>query len=259
MPSKLLYRGSSKNRLFNSSIDVAVSGLDTPSANPKTGIMSQLWILVTGMTPKQAQHNGDDAAVCGGNQEKGGCVHRPMNATRGTDNPGDATCYVKTYQGPLAVHKKIKDQQPKVLDASQKAMLAARGLRLGAYGDPAMIPLALIKKLVSYARLLRPFNHTGYTAQWSNSAIPSQHRKALQAFCMASVASPEQAQRAADQGWRYYRIRQRKTDPILPTEILCPNETTGITCSQCLLCDGNRSATDKRKHVVITNTFTKSK
>ena len=137
-------------------------------------------------------------------------------------------------------------------------MVAARGIRLGAYGDPAMIPLALIKKLVSYARLLRTFNHTGYTAQWNNSAIAAKHRKALQAFCMASVASQEQARRASDQGWRYYRIRQRKTDPILPTEILCPNETIGITCSQCLLCDGNRSDRDKRKHVVITNTFTKN-
>ena len=259
MPSTLLYRGTSKNRVFPSSIDIAISGLDTPSANPKTGIMAQLWILVSGMTPKQAQRTGDDAAVCGGSQSQDGCIHRLINSTTGTDNPADATCYVRTYQGPLAVHKVIKDQQPQVLDTRQRAMVAARGIRLGAYGDPAMVPLSLIKKLVSYARLLRPFNHTGYTAQWNNSAIPSQHRKALQAFCMASVASPDQATRAASQGWRYYRIRQRKTDPILPTEILCPNETIGITCSQCLLCDGNRSDRDKRKHVVITNTFTKNK
>ena len=158
MASTLLYRGTSRNRVFPSSIDIAVSGLDIPSRNPKTGIMAQLWILVSGMTPKQAQHSGDDAAVCGG------CVHRPINSILGTDNPEGATCYVRTQQGPLAVHKVIKDQQPQVLDASQRAMVAARGLRLGAYGDPAMIPLALIKKLVGYARLLRPFNHTGYTA-----------------------------------------------------------------------------------------------
>lgn len=62
--SYLLYRGAS---LFNGrEIAVVLTGLTTPSANRKTGVMIQSWILDTSSIPTEAVKTGTDASQFAG-------------------------------------------------------------------------------------------------------------------------------------------------------------------------------------------------
>ena len=183
--------------------------LVTDSANSKTGNMSQLFILHDTVAPHVAQRTGDDSAVCGH------CPLRPANS---------GGCYVLTFQGPLSTWKATTGRP--VAGAGQVARaLRGRTLRLGAYGDPAALPVYVIQHL---ARLVNG-KATGYTHGWRS-------RPDLARFCMASVETTHDQIEATSRGWRTFRVTTESA-PQLPTEILCPSEK--VECAQCLLCRGS--------------------
>ena len=111
-------------------------------------------------------------------------------------------------------------------------------LRLGGYGDPAMVPEEVVTTLVNlYDGWL------GYTHQWKRRWASWSKR-----YGMASVDSIEEAQLAMKKGWRTFRVDYE--GEIAKGEIVCPNTTVGVQCVDCLLCDGARPG-DKRKSIVI--------
>ena len=119
---------------------------------------------------------------------------------------------------------------PTISPGDASSMIRGRAVRLGAYGDPAMVPASVWDSLVS-----RASGYTGYTHQWRTATT---HRH----LCMASVDSPEEHAEAQAQGWRTFRVRSSATDAMIPGEVVCPASAEGgnrTQCDRCRLCSGN--------------------
>ena len=177
----VLYEGPS---LFNGEdIVVIATGLKHKTENEKTGDMVQIWILVSGKSPIKAQHSGEDDTICGT------CKHRHFRS-----------CYVNLIRGPEHVWQAYQDGKYKRFDMNDirtAELFRDRHVRLGAYGDPAVVPLD-VWKTVTYVCA----GWTGYTHQWKRAPI------GLREYCMASCDTIEEAEDAKSRGWRPFLVRQ---------------------------------------------------
>lgn len=197
-----------------------ITGLTTPSTNVKTGPMAQLWILDGETEPHLAVKSGHDASVCGDCPARG------------------KWCYVTTFQGPLSIYRTWKrgGYQPYNAD-----LLEGVALRLGAYGDPAALPLSIIEEITKNVD-----RYTGYTHAWRYCS------KGFRQYCMASVDSLEESVDAQRAGWRTFRVTapgEHKTKG----ESVCPASAEAaidITCFDCGACDGHRRPTVKSNIVI---------
>ena len=172
------------------------------SANRKTGDMVQTWILRSDVPPNVAVKKKLDSAICGTCPARGGW------------------CYVLPHQAPTAVFHAERLPPPKNL-------VAHRPLRLGAYGDPAVVPFEVWEPYINQA----PFT-LGYTHLWE--VADTRMRK----ICLASVSTMEEARKAQAMGWRTARVAQQDWHRV-KGEVVCPNPTTGLQCRDCRYCDGN--------------------
>lgn len=212
----LIWEGPSE--LDGLPIYAALSGLDRPSENRKTGPMAQLWIQSQRTDPIKAVASGADYSVCGN------C------ALRGVAGKARA-CYVNLGHAPPQIHAQYSR---KTLDTSNrwKTLLKEYSVRLGAYGDPAALPIHIIQDLVQRANA-----HTGYTHQW-RTANPE-----LRKYVMASVESAEGYHEANALGWSTFRVKH-KGAPRFHGEFTCPASAeagSSTTCSKCLQCSGGNS------------------
>lgn len=179
-------------------------------ANTKTGAGYQTTILVSGTHPLDAIKNGQDESVCGN------CPFRKQ-----TD--GTRACYV-TPMGLGAAYKNRKAQiNPDPLKIQKEAYI-----RLGSYGDPAMLPFPLVAALAT-----RGNKHTGYTHQHGEG----YYDKRFDGLLMRSVETLGQAKKAKEEGARYFRVDLEGIGPQ-EGEIECPYDSRGIQCRQCGLCNG---------------------
>jgi len=197
-----------------------LTGLRAPSTNRKTGRMVQGWILARAEDPVAAVRSGLDAKVC------------PSTCPLRGDKGAGRGCYVNLGQAPLSVWRAYN--RGAYLDADWTAlrtMLRGKAVRFGAYGDPAMVPVAVLERVARYAD-----RWTAYTHAWAE--IPADHAKRLRRLAMASVESEADAAVARASGWRTFRIGLDK-DP--GREIWCPATVEGgasTTCDRCGLCAG---------------------
>ena len=185
----------------------AVTGFTRPSVNRKTGVMLQVTILSPSISPTDAKHSGGDSEYCGGKENP--C---PMHSV----------CYVLEFQMPEQVWRAVHANKPEPIPTSQKA------IRLGAYGDPAFLPLPLL------AELTKGKNYTGYTNQW-RYGIDTEYAR----YCMASVTSLRDRSKAKKLGYRTYRAL-RKNEAPAKGEVMCPYYTSNgkVQCVDCRLCSG---------------------
>ena len=214
----ILHRGISP---FNRSSYVVIATLN--SENRKTGNMVQTWILPEDENPVKALATGNDAAVCGD------C---PLRKT---------LCYVNVGQAPLGVWRAYKaGRYPEFNRQRDSKHFEGRFIRFGAYGEPVLIPFHIVKHLASVA-----LGHTGYTHQWRKPQFAK-----YSAYFMASVESDSDTEKAYSDGWRSFRVSADVNDRYQHEDI-CPNESAGISCLECLKCDGVQGG--KRRSVVITS------
>ena len=212
----VVYEGPSM--LNGKPIVAIITGLTSPSKNRKTGPMAQLWILDA----------SSDESVCGDCPARG------------------KWCYVTTFQGPLSIYRSWKrgtyeDYNPE--------RLRGVALRLGAYGDPAALPIGTVRDIT---RLVDRF--TGYTHQWKNCDSQFQH------YCMAPVDTASDQAEAARRGWRTFRVAPRDSGK-LRGEVTCPaSDEAGhkLDCFTCGACDGRRRPRVK-SHIVIAAHGAKTK
>jgi hypothetical protein len=151
-------------------------------------------------------------------------------------------CYVNTGQGPRSVWMATVDRPVESVEPSLKP------IRLGAFGDPAMLPYRLLKSLVKGRR------HAGYTHQWHRV------KRIFGRLLMASVddvmadregcSSAELRARAKSKGYRTFRVIRDRSE-LLPGEIECPNSTHGVQCVDCGLCSGRSGVDDRRKDIAV--------
>jgi hypothetical protein len=108
-------------------------------------------------------------------------------------------------------------------------LFAGHKIRFGTYGEPVLIPVSIVRDIISVAK-----SHTGYTHMW-NSGYGKPYRGLFQ----ASVDTPSEAINAINAGWKYFRVL-----PIGQAcnndELLCLNESRGVQCVDCMLCNGSK-------------------
>lgn len=191
------------------------------SKNEKTGNMVQTFILRADVHPMDAIKSADDASICGD------CVHR-----------GDAsrkrTCYVDVSKSVSMVYKAFL--RGSYADYSHDPSLGAkllknRMVRLGAYGDPAMIDVDAWLAILQFS-----LGWTGYSHQWKQ-AWAQAHRE----LCMASADNASERDLARSMGWRTFRVIPINAPMQLVQEIACPASPEGNNRKQCIdcgACDG---------------------
>lgn len=213
----ILYEGPSM--LDGSPIVMVAIGLRQKSTNSKTGAMIQTYILRQDMPPIEAVKTGADESICGS------CVHR------GDGTGKRRSCYVTLIHGPRGVYNAYKNgRYLKVGPAEARKLLSSRMVRLGTYGDPAAVPLPIIRNAVSQAK-----GWTGYTHQWRTA-----HWR-WRELVMASADSLKDMDEAHAKGYRTFRVSPVGTGPVRRREFNCPaSEEAGkkIECIDCMACMG---------------------
>jgi hypothetical protein len=186
--------------------------LTTNSYNRKLGDMFQVWIIpTTGPFPENQIAN---------------CWDCPLTPKASGGNGG---CYVPRI--PLyGLWRQLENKEIPSWQGDTE-LFRGRKVRFGAWGDPVLVPLAIVERIVGASS-----GHTGYTHFWRLPQF-QPYRK----YFMASVHSAQEAQLAHSMGWRFYLVSRK---PVLQAElpmktITCPNEKTGVTCERCPVpCDG---------------------
>ena len=213
--------------------------LTITSANRKTGNMAQVWILSEECDPVLASKRGLDRSICGD------CPHRRQE-------DGRRTCYVNLGQAPLSIYRAWASYSYPVYDPVQDektlaSLLAKRGIRWGAYGDPGILPVSLI----NYFNGLALF-HTGYTHQW-RYPFAQQHLGTLQASTDGILEQRE----AMSLGWKTFTVISKQSSGVMYAK-QCPAtvEHSQAQCSTCKLCNGARDHIFVHAHGPSANLIT---
>ena len=235
---RIIYSGPSK--IDGSSIvAIYLQG----SSNRKTGAsMSQVYILQADIDPITANRTGADYGVCGD------CPHRgKANPDKIKGYAVGRSCYVNIAQGPNQIYKAFKaGKYPQSTLEELPSIGEGQTVRMGAYGDPLAIPSHIIRALLSKSK-----GHTSYTH--ASGLLPDS----TMSHSMVSADTPEQALEAHNKGLRTFRVipikqwQAKGKESLLPNEVLCPaSKEAGskVTCSDCLLCSGQRT---KAKSIAI--------
>ena len=228
-----IWQGSSPYN--GESISAIITNIYRKSKNPKTGDMCQLWILLTGRSPTEAIKLGDES-VCGD------CPLMPARCKIYNES-----CYVarRAFQAPGNVWKENINLEVDLRSALDNIILAAKPIRLGAYGDPAMIPQDIFEEIINTIKNVKPIKpYTAYTHQ-QNKPFASW----IKQYAMASTHSLEESKKYWDEGWRTFRITS--IPEASKHEIICPNFTSGMQCINCCLCNGKNNYKDARKSITI--------
>jgi hypothetical protein len=189
------------------------------SENSKTGDMAQLWILSKWTDPVTAVSYGLDRGTCGD------C---PFRAGHG--------CYVTVVNAPLGIWRAYHAGRYPVASPADVAGLigSERGIRLGAYGDPMALPLAVCEALAGGAGFATGYTHSwrlanGKTARWAR-------------LIMASTESAEGTRAALARGWRVFAVTDGKRESIVPGLKQCPatskSAPSPVHCIDCGQCNG---------------------
>lgn len=192
--------------------------------NTKIGAGTQVWIMDATMHPLESRKTGNDAKLqCQGCKlsSNNGCYVAPMPLL------GIWRSYIEG---------RAKFIQPGSSEWSK--LFVNQFVRLGAYGNPSMIPLPLLKRIIKDCRA-----HTGYFHDWH--LMEPQKAKEYGKYFMAScdLNNYKQAQAL---GLRTYTI----SDKEVPGSVECYNKTKGITCLECKTCEGTLGGT---KNVYINS------
>jgi hypothetical protein len=219
----IVWEGASS--LDGAPIVLLAVGLRSASSNSKTGAMVQTYILRSDLSPVAAVRSGADASICGNCPARGN---------------GDGTgriCYVQLQNAPTGIYKAYKrGSYPHMAGSEFNGAM----VRLGAYGDPAAVPVAVWRRVIATATA-----YTGYTHQW-------RRKPSLKALCMASVDDEREALEARALGWRTFRASLPGQAERLASEAICPASAEAgrkLTCETCLACSGTGGG--RRGSIVI--------
>ena len=197
------------------------------SDNRKTGDMAQVWILAENESPLEARKLGLYQIVCG-------------------DCPVVAACYVNLAHRPRTLYEAYqRGDYPDASLALYAELVAAKGVRFGAYGDPVLIPLPLVEELVALAG--RRF--TGYTHQWRRPEY-----QAYRPYFMASCETLADVTLAEQMGWRWYLVTLEDAANV-PGAVLCPHQNEknkyATLCNTCWACNGASRPVGERQRANI--------
>jgi hypothetical protein len=198
--------------LHESTIDgkpyIAIATLN--SENRKTGDMVQIWFLLRDVSPVDAVQSGLDASTV--------CKDCPFASGNG--------CYVNVGQAPLSVWRGFhRGIYPVLNPVDYSTVFAGRKIRFGAYGNPSLLPVSIVKAIASVSA-----GWTGYFHDWKTNPFAAEYAK----YFMASTETESSFRMAQSLGFRTFHA-----SPVQPVDSMeCLSETKGIACAVCKLCAG---------------------
>lgn len=210
----ILWTGRSKND--GSDIAAVLTGSGKSSSkNTKTGGMQQIWILKSDVKASDAIYTGADKSVCGD------CPNRGIDGKQ-------RACYVNIFRGPNNISNKL------INGGYEKGAISNdRPTRIGAYGDPGLLPINKLESITKQSK-----GWTGYTHMWRK--LNKEYAK----YLMASTSNEEDAKLAIKEGWRtFMALPKNASEPPAKDFINCPaSEEAGhkTTCENCLKCHGGK-------------------
>jgi hypothetical protein len=218
----ILHRGIVNGEQF-----VAIATMET--SNRKTGNMIQIWFLLENVHPVDAVKLGLDSKTI--------CRECPFAAGNG--------CYVNVGQAPASIWKAWKrGLYPDLIPANYSIAFGGRKIRFGAYGNPTLLPLSVVKAIAKVSN-----GWTGYFHDWKVNPLAASYA----AYFMASTETADSHKLASGLGYRTFHV-----SPVQPEGTLeCLSETRGMECSQCKLCSGLSKA--RQPSIWINPHGTKSK
>jgi hypothetical protein len=222
----VIYQGASQ--IDGQPIVAILTGLQSKSSNSKTGAMPQVWIFRSDMHPQDALRTGEDISICGK------CPHRPKVLGADALKKSSRTCYVNvmSFNG---IYKKYAQGGYEVANLSELAeRLSGLRVRLGAYGDPAAVPISV------WDELCKNCKSTGYTHQWRDCD------ERYSEYCMASCDNPIEVIQSTAKGYRTFFVqtgeRVNKVESIKLAHCPASKEMGRVTtCENCMACSGTRS------------------
>ena len=195
------------------------------SSNVKIGNMLQFWIMRCDINPILATKLGEDKSICGD------CKHRDFGS-----------CYVNLAHGPVHIFDAYHRRRYEYYTPEKLSFFKDKFLRLGAYGDPAAVPIEIWDNVCSVSK-----GYTGYTHQWKNCNTE------LKKYCMASVDSERELEVAQNMGWRTFRTRTPDS-VITSNEFACPvSREAGkkTTCDERGACMGINTNLTKSPTIIV--------
>ena len=200
--------------LWESSTVVSIATLE--STNDKTGNMVQIWLLLKNQHPLDVVKSGLDAStICRG------CVFASGNG-----------CYVNVGQAPAQIWRTYhRGRYGKLDPVDYPGVFGGRRVRFGAYGNPSILPISIIKAIAEASD-----GWTGYFHDWAE--MTPQTARMYGQYFMASTDTEDSRCEAEAKGLRYFHVSD--TQPVGTRE--CLADTKGLECRACLLCQGNTKA-----------------
>jgi hypothetical protein len=194
----------------------------TGSLNSKTGDMVQIWFLDRNLHPVENIQIGKDASLQ--------CKGCPFASGNG--------CYVAPMPLMAIWNKYQRNDYPHLAFGSLEwgAFWKGKAVRFGAYGNPSLLPLAIVESIAKLAR-----KHTGYFHDWQS--MSAEEAKAYGRFFMAS-AEPWNIAKAHKLGLRTFSVLTEGAEPPQGS-LECLADSKGLTCTECGLCDGTERS-DRR-------------
>lgn len=247
MPGFVFYEGPS---LIDGRPIVGIATYGTKNA--KTGDLVQTWIMRSDVNPIAAINTGADQSICGSCPLRGR-IGDSAQRTKKSSNAGPTVnrgrgCYVAVKNAPRQIYAAYqRGAYPQLRSVGQAVLdlLAGRGLRYGAYGDPVAIPIDYWDRLRRYCTgKAMP----GYTHQWRNRKFAHWSKR-----IMASTHSFAENRLAQSLGWRTFRTIPDVAERA-ENEIICPASSEGgfrSTCEDCGACNGRRDISDMRHSIAI--------
>ncbi len=203
-----LYRGRSA---IDGKPIVLIATLKTK--NSKTGDVIQTWILRRDKQALDAYYTGEDFSVCGN------CAHRT-----------GGSCYVLVGHAPNNISRSYAKGNYPYLPVSQwKSVFGDKVVRLGAYGDPAMLPYHVSKRLADSSK-----SWVGYTHQWNTDWIDDRYSQLLMASCETELGQIK----ANALGWSAFTTCG--IGDTVDNATQCFAVSHSVTCEDCRRCGGNR-------------------
>ena len=203
-----------------------VTNIHDRSQNVKTGEMIQSFILRADVKPSKAIEAAEDASVCGH------CPHRGRLSDDGM-RMIERSCYVDVHKSVDSVWKAFRrGSYPRISPERLGVMLAGHVVRLGAYGDPGMVPLPVLRAVVAHCRP----GSTGYTHQWRHID------PAYSALVMASADSYDDYIAARRMGYRAFFVLPSHARKSVKGAVECAStrDRNPLQCIDCGMCGGTR-------------------
>jgi uncharacterized metal-binding protein len=144
--------------------------------------------------------HGVQCADCGLCHGASGSDKHIAIESHGARKNRDSSCYVRTEHGPSSIFRADERGNVPHFGPEHRESLEGQPIRWGSYGDPALIPIPVIKEMEDATGLSKK-KGTGYTHMWRSPMFQGYKKR-----FMASCDNIQDLKDAEELGWRGFIV-----------------------------------------------------